>query len=433
MPKMLKSIVIWAITLEAKLILRKYRPRVIAVTGSVGKTSAKDAIYSVFSQFFFVRKSEKSFNSEIGLPLTIIGAPNGWHNPFVWFANLLKGLFLIAFRTNYPKWLVLEIGADRPGDIEKISKWLVSDMAVITRLAKVPVHVEFFASPEAVVAEKSKILNTLKDGGILILNADDEDVLTLKESYRGEAFGVGFIKGASLRASHYKINYAERDGQKIPQGITFKVDHESNSLPVDFDGSLGRQHVYPLLFALAAAKLQNVNLVDAALALRRHHGPNGRMKLISGIKGSVIIDDTYNSSPVAVEEALQTLKDIETGGKKAAILGDMLELGKYSTEEHKKAGALAAQVCQLLITVGVRARDIALGALSAGMDEKNIFQYETAADANREMDNLIKEKDAILVKGSQGIRLEKVVEEIMAEPARAKELLARQDNEWKNR
>jgi len=82
MPKMLKSIVIWAITLEAKLILRKYRPRVIAVTGSVGKTSAKDAIYSVFSQFFFVRKSEKSFNSEIGLPLTIIGAPNGWHNPF---------------------------------------------------------------------------------------------------------------------------------------------------------------------------------------------------------------------------------------------------------------------------------------------------------------------------------------------------------------
>jgi len=114
-------------------------------------------------------------------------------------------------------------------------------MAVITRLAKVPVHVEFFASPEAVVAEKSKILNTLKDGGILILNADDEDVLTLKESYRGEAFGVGFIKGASLRASHYKINYAKRDGQKIPQGITFKVDHESNSLPVDFDGSLGRQ------------------------------------------------------------------------------------------------------------------------------------------------------------------------------------------------
>ena len=145
-----KKLVATLLRAEARLVLRKYNPKVIAVTGSVGKTSAKDAIYAVIADQFHARKSEKSFNSEIGLPLTILGIPNAWNNPFKWLQNLLDGLALYLFRTSYPEWLVLEVGADRPGDIKKVASWLKVDIAVITRLPEMPVHVELFSSPAEV-------------------------------------------------------------------------------------------------------------------------------------------------------------------------------------------------------------------------------------------------------------------------------------------
>ena len=151
-----KKAVVFIITLEARAVLRKYKPKIVAVTGSVGKTSAKDAIYEVLSEGARVRKSEKSFNSEIGLPLTILGIPNAWSNPFRWLQNIIDGLFVLLFTVQYPQWLVLEVGADRPGDIRSLAKWLRVDIAVITRLPEVPVHVEFYAA-EAVVEKRPRL------------------------------------------------------------------------------------------------------------------------------------------------------------------------------------------------------------------------------------------------------------------------------------
>ena len=116
----MKSLVINVLQWEAKLILAKYKPKIVMVTGSVGKTSTKDAIYSVLASKFFVRKSQKSYNSDIGVPLTILNCENAWSDPFLWLLNFLKGLSLIVLPSRYPKWLVLEVGADRPGDIEKL-------------------------------------------------------------------------------------------------------------------------------------------------------------------------------------------------------------------------------------------------------------------------------------------------------------------------
>src|SRR3989344_3802688 len=124
----LKQILISILKLEAKLVLKKYKPKIVAITGSVGKTSTKDAVYAALSKFYFVRKSEKSFNSEIGLPLTILGVPNGWSNIFLWIKNIIHGLELILTREDYPEWLVLEIGADKPGDIKSVAKWLYADV-----------------------------------------------------------------------------------------------------------------------------------------------------------------------------------------------------------------------------------------------------------------------------------------------------------------
>jgi UDP-N-acetylmuramoyl-tripeptide--D-alanyl-D-alanine ligase len=157
------------------------------------------------------------------------------------------------------------------------------------------------------------------------------------------------------------------------------------------------------------------------------------MRVIPGIKATCILDDTYNSSPTAVEGALQTLKELRGFNRKIAVLGDMLELGQFSTREHERIGEVAAGAVDMLITIGVRSRKTAEGALEHGLSEKQIFQYEDSAAAGKELQQLIKPGDVILVKGSQGVRAERVVEEIMAEPERAGELLVRQDAAWKRR
>jgi len=179
MKSFFKSIVAVVLEFLARAVLRKYKPKIVAVTGSVGKTTTKDAIYTVLAENGrFVRKSEKSFNSEIGLPLTILGCANAWSNPFHWLVNFLKGLFLIIFRWTYPNILMLEIGADRPGDIERVTKWLKPNIAVLTRMGKVPVHVEYFSSPEAVRREKSFLAAAAlseKEGGKVVLNIDDPE------------------------------------------------------------------------------------------------------------------------------------------------------------------------------------------------------------------------------------------------------------------
>ena len=174
-------------------------------------------------------------------------------------------------------------------------------------------------------------------------------------------------------------------------------------------------------------------LGDIAGALESYDPPPGRMRLVRGIKNTLIIDDTYNASPAATAAALTTLGMITTKGRKIAVLADMMELGRHSTEEHRKIGEQVAKHADMLVTVGFRARDIAAAALDNGMPDNAILQFEDSGKAGAELQNLIKEGDCVLVKGSQSMRMERVVEEIMAEPDRAEELLVRQDAEWKKR
>ena len=433
MKQTFKKIVTFIITAEAKLVLKKYKPHIVAITGSVGKTSTKDAAYTVFSSKFSTRKSDKSFNSEIGIPLTILGCPTGWNNVGLWVKNIFYGLGLILFKQKYPEWLILEVGADRPGDIEKVSKWISSDAAVFTRFGEVPVHVEYFNSREEVITEKSYLIDSLKKEGTLILNADDEDVFNLSADATKKVMTYGKEEKADVVASHYSIQYKENDGVRIPSGIAFKIDAMGSSAPVTVPGVLGQAHVYPILGAATAGLSQNINLVEITSALAHHEPPIGRMNIIEGNKNSVIIDDTYNSSPVALNEALDTLNILDKVRYKIAVLGDMLELGKFTAEEHKKAGKKAAGIVDILVTVGMRSRGISEGALDAGMSEKNIFQFEDSREAGKFVDTILEPGDIILVKGSQGTRMEKVVEEIMAHPENKEKLLVRQDPAWKKR
>lgn len=430
MKSFFKKIIIYILTLEAKLVLKKYKPKVVAITGNIGKTSSKDAIYTVLSSVFFVRKSEKSFNSEIGIPLTILGLSNACNDIFVWITNIIDGAKLIILKNHYPKWLVLEIGADRPGDIESISNWLKPDVVVITHLPDVPVHVEFFASTDEVVREKGFLVKALKKEGIFVVNSDDKKVFSMKKLAGDKRIVTyGFKEGASIVASDDEVVYKDDK----PKGMHFRVDHNGNSIPVELESVLGRQHIYPALSAFAVGISQGLNIVSMRKALLEHESAPGRMRIIEGINNSTIIDDSYNASPKAVEEALNSLEKINTNGRKIAVLGDMMELGSHSHDEHIKIGRTTAQIADILIVVGMRAKYIVQGAIEKNMKKKNIFEFADSKSAGDKLAGILQEGDIALVKGSQSMRMEKIVEKVMAQPEKRFKLLARQEKEWQVR
>ena len=414
MKRLFKKIIIAILSWESRLILKKYKPFIIAVTGSVGKTSTKDAIYTLVSPTCHMRKSEKSFNSEFGLPLTILGVDNGWNDPLVWIENIFHGIELIFFRSEYPECLVVEVGADHPGDIKNVAQWLSLDIAVITRVSDVPVHVEFFPSADELAKEKSYLLAGLKKTGKAVLSADNERVRDMAKLVSGDqkTFTFGITSPATVSASDIQFNF--------PTGMTFKLNYEGNSIPVQLKGVLGNQHVYPILAAVAVGLAKGISISKLVEAIGSHVPPRGRMNIVAGVRESILIDDTYNSSPDAVEEALFALSKIAVGGKKIAVLGDMLELGKFSTEEHKKAGVLAMKSCDVLVTVGPRAK----------LMNENAISFNTSQEAGEYVKKIIAPGDAVLVKGSQSMRMERVVKELMAEPSQARELLVRQEKEW---
>lgn len=428
MKNIFKKIIITILTLESKKILKKYNPKIVAVTGSVGKTSTKDALYTALSPFFHVRKTAKSFNSDIGIPLTILGLQNVWNDPKGWLVNIWKGFLLCLGKKEYPEYLVLEIGADRPGEIKKIMSWIHPNASIVTRVGKVPVHVEFYASPLEVAKEKAELVKGVKKDGVVILNRDDEDVYFMRKETSARVISFAVENDADVKASF--PSYIYQNGK--PSGISFKVDIKGNSVPVSIIGSLGKQHIYPVLASLSLVHALNLSLLKGADAFKTHELSSGRMRILEGRGDTTIIDDTYNASPVAMEEGLKTLKNIETEGRKIAVLGDMLELGKYSLAEHKRLGVLAAKCSEIVIGVGIRAKDLVSDA-SLILGEDKVFWFDEAKKAGEFLKTFIQPKDVIYMKGSQGIRLERAVKEILKEGLSPKDFLVRQEEEWLKR
>ena len=411
--KVITSILLW----ESKMILKKYKPFVISITGTVGKTSTKDAIFTALSSSDYVRRSDKSFNSEIGIPLTIIGCNNGWSDPIAWINNIFQGLELIVFKSDYPKTLVLEVGADHPHDIESVSKWLQSDVVVMNKVGDIPVHVEFFASAEEVLKEKSFLIKTLKPNGTLVLFADDKKVSNLAQGVKQTVMTFGINEMASVTASNIAVSY---DDNKVPNGMSFKINNKGNSIPMKIMGTLGSQQIYPIIAAITVGISKGISIPKMIDAFDKHNAPKGRMNILKGMNDSTIIDDTYNASPDALREGLITLASLQVAGKRIAVIGDMMELGNFSAEEHRKAGILAIQSSDVLVTVGPRAKVMSDRAIA----------FNDSVQAGEYLKTIISSGDVIYVKGSQSIRMERTVKLILEDPSLAPKLLVRQEKEW---
>jgi len=418
----------------AKLILAKYEPEIVGVTGSVGKTSAKNAIYSVLKTKYNARKNIKNYNNEIGLPLTIIGVKSPGKNLFGWVGVFLRALYLIIVTDKkYPEVLVLEMGIDRPGDMKYLMSIAKARVGVITTIGQS--HLEYFGTVENVRKEKGVIIDEMEEGGIAVFNADDPNLEDLIKKREEKSFTFGFDEKADFQARNARFNFVpEGNNEKI--GTNFEIKFGDKITSIFLKGALGTPPIYSSLIAAAVGMAFDMSMDDISKSITENFElPKGRLKLLPGIKNTLIIDDTYNSSPQSSRVALDILRDVPVSEKasKFAVLGDMLELGSISEEEHKKIGKYAVSSgIGYLVTVGSRSRAIAHGAEEAGLNKDNIYNFSDSAAAGKFIQERIGKGDLILVKGSQGVRMEKVVLEIMADPTRAKELLVRQGSEWKN-
>lgn len=418
----------------AVLMLKKYRPRIVGITGSVGKTSSKEAIFAVLSENFRVRKTEKNYNNEIGLPLTIIGSETGGKSFFRWLMIFLRWLAFLVFPLRYPEILILEMGADRPGDLSYLTDFINCEAVVVSEISGS--HLEYFKTVEKIAKEKWMLVEKVAPKGFAIINADNKYIAKLKSQNKRddvEFLTFGFSENADIQATDVLYNYSNGDGDSTREikGLSFKLNYKGTSIPVRLNNILAKHNIYAALSAIAIGLSFKLNLVEITASLENFSMPTGRMNLISGIKNTAIIDDSYNSSPVSAISALDVLKDI-SAPRKIAVMGDMLELGEEMESGHKNVAKKFLEIENgIFFAVGERMKFAVEELKKHNITSERIYEFEDPMSAGRKVQEIMREGDLILVKGSQGVRMEKVVEEVMAEPERAKELISRQNETWK--
>lgn len=425
---MLRSILQKMLAKAARDIIRSRRPHVIGITGSVGKTTTKEAIAAVVAARFELRSTYKNYNNEIGLPLTIIGAATPGRSLSGWLAIINQAKRIVRDHSlPYPEMLVLEMGIDHPGDMDILTSIAPPSCAVITRLGTA--HVEFFNSLADLHAEKLKLEQALPDDGCFIYNYEDERLRQAGQYSSRRTISYGFTRAADVAAEHLVFNFSDNPG------ASFKLVYQGSAVPVNIPGIISRPGVLAALAAAAVGFNYGLNAIEISQALRNFQGPAGRMRLLENSFNGILIDDTYNASPEAARESLDTLAEIDRDSYRRswAVLGDMRELGDESAKAHREIGQYVVDKnIDRLVTVGAEALTIAEEARKQGMEEANIYAFDSSEEAADFLAESVEAGDALLIKGSQAVRLERITKKLLKDPSRADELLVRQSLEWKD-
>lgn len=436
---------------SAAAVIRRERPFVIAITGSVGKSTSKQAVAAVLQADVAehaVRVPLGSFNNELGLPLTVFDVSYPRRSPLAWMSLLWRataGRF--GFWKTGIKTFVLEMGADKPGDIEYLTSIAPPDIAIVTAVTPedpslAPVHLANYGSIDALAEEKAKLVKAVKSGGTVILNADDKRVFAMRHLTHEHVVTFGETDAADVRILETQIVMEDRGESNAPVGIRTVITVYGHRYELFFEGVFGRPIAYATAAAVAVVASMDIEQ-DPVREMPLHFKPMaGRTRIISGIKQTTLLDDSYNSSPAALMSALRdlALMPVKAGQRKAACLGEMRELGIESENLHRMVGAFAGRShLDLLVCCGIFSSAMAEGALAAGMTAEQIRVIEDTPEAGLFLQNWIKSGDIILAKASQGtivtkgVRMERVIKELMAEPLRAPELLVRQDEAWQRK
>lgn len=403
----------------ARRIVAKYKPQVIGITGSVGKTSTRAAVFAVISQKYRAYTPPKNLNDKIGLPLAIIGMDTPGRSLWGWIKVFTKAKMLWLLPMKYPEVLVLEYGIDRVGEMDSLLAVAKPHISILTAIGLS--HYEFFQDTETIAIEKGKILEILTQGDTAIINADND--LALAQQSKSKAPVITYGKAGSV----HTVNIEEVLSEKA--NTVLHVTTGSKQLTAQIS-AVGSVHVSSSLAAIAVGEAMGVETDLIIKGLAAYKPVPGRLNVIGGLKRSVLIDDTYNAAPDSVREALLLLEKFP-GNHKMAVLGDMLELGSKSTEAHTAVGQEVARIApNHLVTVGAGGKIIADSAIAAGLPEERVISFDTSSEAQLPVQELMREGSVVLIKGSQSIRMERITKEVMAEPMRASELLCRQYGKW---
>ncbi|MCS7285996.1 MAG: UDP-N-acetylmuramoyl-tripeptide--D-alanyl-D-alanine ligase [Anaerolineae bacterium] len=350
--------------------------RVVGVTGSIGKTTTKELIASVLSRRFRTLKSYGNYNNEIGLPLT-----------------------LLHLGPEHER-AVLEMGMHALGDIALLADIALPAVGVVTCVE--PVHLERLGTIERIAQAKAELVEALPPDGVAVLNYDDERVRAMKDKTKARVFYYGLDPRADL--------WADEIQSEGLAGVRFRFRYGKEILHARIP-LLGRHSVHTALAAAAVGLVEGLSWGEIMAGLK-DTSAQVRLMAVRGIRDSTILDDTYNASPPSTLAALSVLGEL--AGRRIAVLGDMLELGSYEEEGHRKVGRKAVEVASILITVGPRARMIAQEALACGMPPEKVHSFDSREEAVALLLELLEPGDVVLVKGSRGMRMEEIVKAIMA-------------------
>ena len=356
---------------------QRIRGKVVAITGSAGKTTTKEFVAAGLQATFPVHRTKGNLNNELGLPLSILSCPDD------------------------AEAAVFEMGMNGPGQIAFLARLANPDVGLVTNV--LPVHLEFFDSVDDIAAAKGELFAVLRENATSVVNLDDDNVRIQAARHAGPRVTFGRAESADLKL----LSIADRFAPGA--GLIFEHDGRSHTLALKVGGAHAAHNA---LAAVAAVVACGLPIEPALQAIADVEAAPGRGRLTRLPEDVVVVDDTYNSNPEALASVIGTLKESTPPGRRVLVMGDMLELGSRSIDFHKAAGELAAAAgVALLVGVGPLARHAVDAAKRLGVEGQIISDALHAAKAVPE---LTRPGDLVVVKGSRGVRLEMVVEALIA-------------------
>lgn len=357
----------------ARIVRSNSSVKVIGITGSVGKSTTKEVVTEVLAQRYHTLKNPGNLNNEIGLPLTLLKLGLGHERA------------------------VLEMGFYVPGEISFLCELAKPEIGVVTNIGTV--HAERAGSQEIIARGKAELVKALPAAprGIAILNRDDPWVYAMAEQTKARVIFYGLDPQADI--------WADEIVSLGLEGITFHLHYKNETLHLKVP-LIGRHSVHTALRAISVGLVENMTWQEIVSGLTSGQ-PQLRLVAVHTTSGALLLDDTYNASPESTMAALNLLDDL--GGRKIAVLGDMLELGPYERRGHELVGSRAAEIADSLVTLGKRGLIIAEAALKTGLSKSAVMSFESTDQVIEYLQKTLHDGDVVLIKGSHGMHMDRIV------------------------
>lgn len=421
----IKNLFLFLLKTLSHQVIKRHRPFIIGVTGTVGKTTATNFVYDFLHALYKekVYTSPHNYNGEYGLPLTILQAKSPYRNPFLWLMVFVRG-FLLLFSRNYPRYLVLEYGIDHEGEMDFLLEVARPDIAIVLNISKN--HVVQFPDFSKYIEEKMKLA---KKSGSLIINTDDKNIMAYMEKNMPgrEYIGYGLVNPeADISAKNIHAGLEQLSFSLVQDGSEYEMGY-----PL-----IGEYQVYNILPVFALATRLGIDMPSAQELLSDIHPQKGRGSILKGAKESVIIDGSYNGGFNSISGGVKYLHELEGEYEKILFLGDMRELGNESKNLHTELANIIAETnVNHVVLVGEEMKHYAYPILLERLGEDRVFSFLSSRLAGKKIRDILttaEQKAIIFAKGSQNtIYLEEGIKEFLFD-LRDVDNLCRQAPYWLN-